>query len=164
MNSNTNNDSDSDTYVDLSTNFNSQTQNIFQFIVNDQTIELKHIGKFTKVPDIIIKENFGPQSNMNLYNCVYTLDEILDESSNIYPLVKLIIQNESNTITSCISVKLNDDNQFISDNTNSLPIENWDLFWICSNSNSENIKISKIEKNINPSNIIEKLIAYSINN
>lgn len=173
-----NSDSDSDEYIDLSSHISSESQDIYQFIVNDDKLELKHIGKFTKAPDIVIKEKFGPDSNMDLFSCVYTYSEITSESeletdSNelFFPLVKLIVQNKSNVIITCISIKLtkpvqiekiinNNDNK----NNNYECDYEWELYWLENKSDSEHIKICKIEKNINPLNIIEKLIGYSVHN
>ena len=155
---NSNIDSDSDEYVDLSSNLDSESEDIYQFIINDDKLELKHIGKFTKAPDIIIKENFGPESNMNLFSCVYTFGELTTKSDELFfPLVKLVVKNVTNIVITCIAIKL----------TNiqvDKPINEWDLYWLENKSDLEHIKMCKIEKNINSTNIIEKLIGYSVNN
>lgn len=153
-------DSDSDEYIDLSANLELGSESIYQFVINENKLELKYIGKFTKAPDIIIKEKFGPDSNMSLYSCVYTFDELTKTKSDelFFPLVKLITQKEFNIIITCIAIKLNN---IIDINKN---IEDWELYWLENKSDLEHIKMCKIEKNINPSNIIEKLIGYSVNN
>ena len=152
-------DSDSDEYIDLSSNLESKSENIYQFIINDDKLDLKHIGKFTKAPDIIIKENFGPESNMNLFSCVYTFGELTIKSDELFfPLVKLVVKNKSNIIITCIAIKLTNYIQV------DKPINNWELYWLENKSNLEHIKMCNIEKNINPTNIIEKLIGYSVNN
>ncbi len=160
-------DSDSDEYVDLSLNINLESESIYQFVINENKLELKHVGRFTKAPDIIIKEKFGPESNMSLYSCVYTLNELTTKSDELFfPLVKLVVQTMSNVIITCISIKLTSsiepDN--LVNNLVSNLINEWELYWLENKSDSEHIKMCKIEKNINPSNIIEKLVGYSVNN
>ena len=156
-------DSDSDEYIDLSYNLESKSEDIYQFVINDDKLELKHIGKFTKAPDIIIKENFGPESNMNLFSCVYTYDELITKSDELFfPLVKLVVKNSSNIIITCIAIKLT--KPIVLDNLIENLIEEWDLYWLENKSDLEHIKMCKLEKNINPTNIIEKLIGYSVNN
>ena len=158
-NSETNRDSDSDEYVDLSSNIESASEDIYQFLLNEDKLELKHIGKFTKAPDIIIKEKFGPESNMSLYSCVYTHGELTIKSDELFfPLVKLIVDSESKVVITCIAIKLTKPIQI------DKPIEEWELYWLENKSDLEHIKMCKIEKNINPTNIIEKLIGYSVNN
>ena len=76
MNEKSNLDSDSDEYVDLSEQINDNTENIYQFALSENQLILKHIGKCNVVPDIIIMEKFGPDSNLNLYNCVYSKTEL----------------------------------------------------------------------------------------
>ena len=158
-----NTDSDSDEYIDINSNVEINLEDIYQFIINNEKLELNHIGKFSKAPDIIIKENFGKDSNMNLYSCVYTYNELMLESNQLYfPLVKLIIKNKLNVITTSIIIKLNK-NIIINNLINNI-IDEWELYWLENKSDLENIKIYKIEKNINSTNIIEKIIEYSINN
>jgi hypothetical protein len=157
--SETNRDSDSDEYVDLSSNIESASEDIYQFAVSEDKLELKHIGKFTKAPDIIINEKFGPESNMSLYSCVYTHGELTIKSDELFfPLVKLIVDSESKVVITCIAIKLTKPIQI------DKPIEEWELYWLENKSDLEHIKMCKIEKNINPTNIIEKLIGYSVNN
>lgn len=155
----TESESDSDEYVDLSSNLESKTEDIYQFVINEHNLEVKHIGKFTKAPDIIIKENFGPESNMNLFSCVYTYSELTTQSDELFfPLVKLIVKNISNIVITCIAIKLT------KPVLNEKSINEWDLYWLENKSDLEHIKMCKIEKNINPTNILEKLIGYSVNN
>jgi hypothetical protein len=157
--SNFDSDSDSDEYIDLSSNIETKSEDIYQFVIDDDKLKLTHIGKFTKAPDIIIKEKFGPDSNMNLYSCVYTYDELINKSDELFfPLVKLVVKNKSNIIITCIVIKLK--KLVMIENF----IDEWELYWIENKFDLEHIKICKIEKNINSTNIIEKLIGYSMNN
>lgn len=165
INIDTDTNSDSDDYIDLSSQMELLTNDIYQFIIEEENLHLKHIGKFTTIPDIIIKENFGSESNMNLYSCVYSIDELLTNTNSeelFYPLVKLVIKKSTNVIITCIAIKLK--KSIEQNNLSNTQINDWELYWIENKSDAEHIKMCLIEKNINPSNIIEKLIEYSVNN
>jgi len=188
-------DSDSDEYIDLSSYMEDNLKHMFQFHLIDEKLLIKHIGKSSDTPDIIIMENFGPESNMSLYNCVYSHDElesiktettnndnmILTNENNLsennlnennsnefednlthlklfFPVVKLVVKpNQETTVISCIAIKLNQEIVYEKE------IGDWDLCWIeFSSSNKETFKTKKIEKNINPKNILENLIKLSM--
>lgn len=192
-NSNSDPDSDSDEYIDLSNYVENDLKHMFQFHLMDEKLLIKHIGKSSDTPDIIIMENFGPESNMSLYNCVYSHDELEiiktdlskdndiiltnedkhiekedrfgdrleDELSHLklfFPIVKLIIKpNQETNVISCIAIKLNQEIVYEKE------ITEWDLYWIeYSSLNKETFKTKKIEKNINPKNILENLIKLSV--
>jgi len=199
-----NSNSDSDEYIDLSNIVNEDVEHIFQFHINFDKLILKYIGKSTYAPDIIIKENFGPNSNMFLYNCVYSQpeletlkehkmnrhnnelndnelndnelndNELNDNELNaglFLPIIKLIIkheidenikgkddeinENDKYTISS-FAIKLNENIKY------GIEFMDWELYWVRNIYPDEYIKTEKIDKNINPSNIIEKLIEMSI--
>jgi len=164
------NDSDLDDYIDIRDKIQENYENLFQFNLNNNKLTLKHIGKCSEIPDIIIKENFGPYSNMSLYSCIYSYNEI--KSSNlICPLIKLIINNNSINknmiIISYISVKIIQPiiiniNDITSNINNEIIINDWELYFIENIFNIENKKYYKLDKNINPSNIIEKIIKLTI--
>jgi len=85
LNLDSDSESDSDEYIDLSSYVGDNLKHMFQFHLIDKKLLIKHIGKSSDTPDIIIMENFGPESNMSLYNCVYSHDElesIKTESTN----------------------------------------------------------------------------------
>jgi hypothetical protein len=86
------------------------------------------------------------------------LDSEFKHLGLFFPIVKLIIKNnEKNYIISSIVVKLNQ--KIVYDDE----IKEWDLYWIKnSSSNKEYFYTKKLEKNINPSNILENLIKLSI--
>lgn len=42
-------------------------------------------------------------------------------------------------------------------------INEWNLFWVQNSNVNEYIKILKLEKNINPTNILEQIIKLSVN-
>ena len=176
-------DSDTDEYVDLSSCINDDNlKHIFQFHLTNEKLFLKYIGKSSDTPDIIIMENFGQKSNLSLYNCVYSHNELetikntdgeinnkiivktnkdeqidnLEYLRLFFPLIKLIIKEEDNIITSSIAIKLNQ--EIVYENE----IINWSLYWVENSNTSDYIKILEIQKDINPTNIIEKIIHYSL--
>ena len=179
-------DSDSDDYIDLSTSIEENAENIYQFVVQNEILELKHIGKCNIAPDIILMENFGPDSNLNLYNCVYTQNELVDAIETnfqnlMYPLVKLIITKNDNFDIVCIGVKIfdsikninallnlnnkqNEQNEQNELNEPNKPIiiDGWELCFVENKHNEPDIKTAILEKNINASNIIEKIIELGI--
>ena len=184
-NTNTNTDSDSDEYIDLSSQISDNTSHIFQFHLANDKLKLKYIGKSTYAPDIIIKENFGSESNMSLYSCVYTHEEIesynieenkvnIDNIDNIdklfFPLIKLIVYTRDDKILdetnpgksninikiSSIAVKINKSIKYDTE------LIDWDLYWVENIQSDEYIKMLQIDKTINAENILEKLIELSI--
>jgi len=174
--------SDTDEYIDLSLCVEDNLKHMFQFHLIDEKLLIKNIGKSSDTPDIIIMENFGPDFNMSLYNCVYSHDELesikteISNDNNIiltnrdklenelednlkhlklfFPIVKLIVKsNQEINVISCFAVKLNQEIVYEKE------IGDWDLYWIeYTSSNKETFKTKKIEKNINPKNILENLI------
>lgn len=180
-------ESDLDQYIDLSSQIENNTSHIFQFHLSNDKLILKYIGKSTFAPDIIIKENFGSESNMSLYNCVYTQEELesynIDENQQnleygkdeqnqmdnlVFPLVKLITYEKNNKQTNQeksdepiikISSIVVKINQKIKYETE---FNNWDLYWVENIQSEEYVKMVEIDKNINHKNILEKLIELSI--
>lgn len=177
-------DSDSDDYVDLSDYVQDNLKHIFQFHINNEKLSLKYIGKSSDTPDIIIMENFGPEKNMSIYNCVYSHEELesikksesnpdgkiiiqvepndqvdnLEQLRLFFPIIKLVVKESDNTIISSIAIKLKQEIAFDG------MINEWSLYWVSNSNKSEYIKTLKLEKNINPTNILEQLIHYSIKN
>jgi hypothetical protein len=183
--------SDSDEYVDLTELVEEDAEHIFQFHLNLDKLILKYIGKSSQAPDIIIKENFGPNGNMYLYSCVYSHNELEmgnerentsienDEVLNselFLPIIKLIIKHDNNmenqkdvivneydneskepkfTISS-FAIKLNEKVKYEDEFTD------WELYWVENVYSNEYIKTKQIEKNINSTNIVEKLIEMSL--
>ena len=176
-------DTDSDEYVDLSSYIEDKLKHIFQFHLNNEKLSFKYIGKSSDTPDIIIMENFGPESNMCLYNCVYSHDELesikkletnsdnkiivqinpnsqednLEQLRLFFPIIKLVIKEKNNTIITSIAIKL--EQEIVYDGS----IENWSLYWVKNSNISEYIKLIKLEKNINPTNILEQIIKLTVN-
>lgn len=187
-NNSNNLDSDSDEYVDLSEYIEDNLKHIFQFHINNEKLFLKYIGKSSDTPDIIIMENFGPEKNMCLYNCVYShqelesvkkyetnpenkiiiqsnhvnIDENMDENMEqlrlFFPIIKLVVKESDNTIISSIAIKL--EQEIVFDGI----INEWSIYWVSNSNKSEYIKTLKLEKNINPTNILEQIIHCSLKN
>ena len=191
INNTVSSDSDSDEYVDLSNLVEEDIEHIFQFHLNFDKLFLKYIGKSSQAPDIIIKENFGPESNMFLYNCVYSHYElemynkdVSNDTENNFsidsdlflPIIKLIVkeeikesnstnqnsspnsnQNQDYKITiSSFAIKLGEKVKYDDEFTD------WELYWVENVNTNDYVRTIKIDKNINPTNIIEKLIEMSL--
>lgn len=139
---------DDDTYIDLN-KLHKNLNNIYQLQINNDKIIIKQIGIMSNIPDIIIKKSFGKNNNLDLYNVVYTENELLD-NKNFYPIIKLIENKNyySLSIKFIDNVKCNEE------------ITNFEIYFICFIDNKFYNK--KIEKNVNQSNIIETLMELSI--
>ena len=151
-NSDDSDNSETFSYVDLNEIYNVDKINTYQIQIENENLIIKHIGNMPHTPDIIIKENFGPNLNLNLYSCVYSEEELVNNNKLFFPLVKYIKKNTNNNIVSCFAVKFEENI-----NTTNI-IRDWKLFWIkeC----GEEITTCEISKNINTNNIIESIIMY----
>lgn len=152
-------DSDSDEYINVETLILTQNnnKNVYQFQLDNLNLLIKKIGTSTSAPEMIIRENFGPKSNLSLYSCVYMENELesINDDNFLFPIIKLINSGEQ-TIISSFAIKIK---QLLSwDN----PINDFELFWVQNIQSTEFIKVEQISKNINSSNIIEKLIESSL--
>jgi hypothetical protein len=154
-------DSDSDdTYIDINDIIKAQLKNIYQIQINNESFIIKHIGMGSHVPDMIIKEDFGKNNNLNLYNCVYMeseIDFIKTELNNnkFLPIVKLVEKMETNNNIYTLSIKVNELLNYNESCTN------FNIYLTYSLSN-DYINDIELEKNINSSNIIEKMLEYII--
>jgi hypothetical protein len=184
---NSDENTDSDEYVDLIDMVKDETLDIYQFQINMDKLILKLIGKSSIPHDIIIKENFGPNSSMSLYNCIYTNEELdlfnqnetnksngenIDCSEDIltdlfFPIIKLVkvlnnIQDdniENKQVNFVISsIAIKLKQNIVLDKE----INEWELYWVQNEKNNDNIKTLKLEKNINTENILEKLLELSL--
>jgi len=103
---------DNETYINIDKLISDDINEIYQIQLNNNFLELKHVGTGTHIPEIIIKENFGVDNSFNLYNCLYSRDELdnifndgtgsgsgsesgsktdTDQYSNIFlPIIKLV--------------------------------------------------------------------------
>ncbi len=143
-----------------------EVKNIYQIQLNLEKLVIKHISQHYVSPDIIIQEDFGSENQYSLYSCVYTEEE-LEKNNNtmFYPLVKLIENykkddTNSKIIIYSIAVKFNYTFSLKSDLNKD--INDFKLFLVANEQNKENVYTKEIEKNINSSNIIEKLLEYVI--
>lgn len=140
-----------------------EIKNIYQFQICNEKLIIKHISQNYILPDIIIKENFGPNSEYSLYSCVYSDDELKNLFLNtdiFFPLVKMI-KKDLNTITTwsiaikfTILIKL--------DEILNKDLNCFELYLVSNTKDSPKINYQQIIKDINQDNIIEKLITYSI--
>ena len=95
-NTNDDSDSDSDKYINIEEYVKTQIpdeeiKNIYQIQLNNDILIIKKISEHYVSPDIIIKENFGPNSEFSLYSCVYMEKELEQNNNQIYyPLIKLV--------------------------------------------------------------------------
>jgi len=117
----------------------------FQFDLNNKNIKLNLVGKGEDIGDIIIKENFGKNNDYTISSCIYKYDEITNIKDKFIPLIKLY--NEKNTYGIGI---ISYENIPINNTTN-----NFDIFFIYKTNKFHKLKL---DKDIDKSNIIEKLI------
>lgn len=144
--------SDEETFVNVDEILKSSLKKIFQIQIIEKTLIIKHIGMGSDVPDIIIKEDFGKNNNLNLYNCIYTENDLVDkvDDTHFLPIMKLVEKsNDFNKIYS-ISVKLNE--KIVLNNI----INNFDIYLTYMVTN-DFFKHVKLDKDINSHNMIEKL-------
>ncbi len=165
-NTDLNSDSDSEEFIDIEDLIKQkglEQLDIYQLQINFDKLVLKKIGKEHFAPDIIIKENFGPNKNMNLYSCVYTDEELFENltcNQIFFPLVKLVINSSSNDIiTYSIAVLFN--NLHNLEDIDRDNITDFMLYFVYNKKNEERVHTTEIEKNINSDNIIEKLIEHA---
>ena len=128
-------------------NFDNYIKHIeyFQFDLNNKNLKLNLVGKGEDIGDIIIKENFGKNNDYTISSCIYKYDEITNIKDKFIPLIKLY--NEKNTYGIGI---ISYENIPINNTTN-----NFDVFFIYKTNKFHKLKL---DKDIDKSNIIEKLI------
>jgi hypothetical protein len=136
-------------------NDNSIKKKLYQIQLLNNNFIFKHIGNSnTNPPDMIIKENFGIDNSYNIYSSLYLEDELLNYKDKIIPLIKITNNKSNDKYSLCIKYTV------IENNINNI----YDLFFvyntndkvICEPISEEN------KKNINPENIIEKLLELII--
>ncbi len=153
-------DSDSDSYVDLEDIIKEREpdkKNIYQIQISEESMIIRLVGRESFVPDVIIKENFGPNDSLSLYSCLYDEDDFkinIDENKNyFFPLIKLVEKKQDNFIIYSFTVKFN---ELVYDSA----IKDYELFVVFNKYSDDFIHVNPIEKNINSNNIIEKIIEY----
>ncbi len=168
---NSDNSDNSEEYINLEELVQEQLKgveikNIYQIQIKNEKLIISHISQHQISPDIIIQENFGPECQYSLYSCVYMEEELKKNNNSIYyPLVKLTeIYKKDNLeekkITYSIAVKFN--NEFNLDSNINKDFNDFKLFIVANEKNKDNIYTNEIPKDINQSNILEKLIEYVI--
>ncbi len=166
IDTNLNSDSSSDEFIDIEEILERNNQkklDIYQIQINDDKLNLKVIGKEFFAPDVIIKENFGPDKNMSLYSCVYTDEELFENltcNQIFFPLVKLVINCSPDDITT-FSIAVLFNNLHNLENISPDDITDFMLYLVYNKKNNERVHTKELEKNINSDNIIEKLIEYA---
>ena len=170
-NSNSDSDSDPDKYINLEEYVKTQIldeeiKNIYQIQLNNDILIIKKISEHYVSPDIIIKENFGSNSEFSLYSCVYMEKELEQNNNQIYyPLIKLVEkiingkdEKQEQIITYSIGIKFS--NPFDLEQNKNKEIIDFKVFLIANKRSNENVYTKEIIKDINQFNIIEKLISY----
>jgi hypothetical protein len=133
---------------------NNQIIKLFQFQVNNDSCNIKLVAETHKIPEIIIKENFGINNSFSLYSYVYDIDEI--NNNTCLPLIKLVkINNDKSKWIYSLCI-------------NYIPplpqnISNNEFTIIFVNAINEKIIDSyDVPKNINSENIVEVLLTLVI--
>jgi hypothetical protein len=138
-------------------NDNISKKKLYQIQLLNDNIIFKHIGNSnTNPPDMIIKENFGIDNSFNIYSSLYLEEELFDYKNKIIPLIKITNNKLNDKYSLCI--------KYTFENNIDENIYEYDLFFVY-NINDKVIyePISKEDKqNINPDNIIEKLLELII--
>ena len=149
--------SDTDDYINIEELIENKHQ-LYQIQLNNNELIIKNIGIGSSSPDLIIKENFGKNNNLSIYNCIITENEFNFESFKLenelfYPIIKLIEIKEITEIsTYCLAIKLFSKIKY------DTKITTFDNYFVYSNNNNKLLKYIKLEKNINSTNIIEILM------
>lgn len=139
---------------------NNQIIKLFQFQVNNDSCNIKLVAETHKIPEIIIKENFGINNSFSLYSYVYDIDEI--NNNTCLPLIKLVkINNDKSKWIYSLCINYIP----LLPQTHPLPqnISNNEFTIIFVNAINEKIIDSyDVPKNINSENIVEVLLTLVI--
>jgi hypothetical protein len=138
---------------------NNQIIKLYQFQVNNNNYNIKLVAETHKIPEMIIKENFGINNSFSLYSYIYEKNEIINNTC--LPLIKLIKINNDKTnwiYSLCIKYTPTVNNEFVDDK-----FVNDDFTIIFVNAvNNTIIDFYPIEKNITSINIIETLLTLVV--
>jgi hypothetical protein len=129
---------------------------LFQIQLLNNNFIFKHIGNSnTSPPDMIIKENFGVDNSFNIYSSLYLEDELFDFKDKIIPLIKITNNKLNDKYSLCIKYTFININEIIND---------YNLFFVYNVNDKVIYELISEEdkKNINPDNIIEKLLELII--
>jgi len=156
---------------------NNQIIKLYQFQISDNSYIIKFVAETHKIPEIIIKENFGIDNSFSLYSFVYDIDEI--NNNTCLPLIKLVKINGDGTkciYSLCINYNQSNYNPSNHELSNHEPSNHYPsnshlsvdksnneftIFFV----NAINEKIIDsfdVPKSINSENIIETLLIYVV--
>jgi hypothetical protein len=144
-------------YINVENVLKNTQKKIYQLQLDNNKIKTKHIGFGSECPDIIIKENFGKNNNLNLYNCIYQEDELNEYINNstktdhLFPLIRLVKNDNNIIMIYSIVIKFNEVINYDND------IKLFEIYFVYNKKNNEIIN-KKLLYDINPDNIIEKLL------
>ena len=130
---------------------------LYQIQLLNNNFIIKHIGNSnTSPPDMIIKENFGIDNSFNIYSSLYLEEELLDYKNKIIPLIKITNNKLNDKYSLCI--------KYTFENNINESINNYNLFFVYNVDDKVIYELISEEdkKNINPDNIIEKLLELII--
>jgi hypothetical protein len=143
--------------IDNFINDKENQKKLFQIQLLNNNIIFKHIGNSnTSPPDMIIKENFGIDNSFNIYSSLYLEEELLDYKNKIIPLIKITNNKLNDKYSLCI--------KYTFENNINESINNYNLFFVYNVDDKVIYELISEEdkKNINPDNIIEKLLELII--
>ena len=141
---------------------NNQIIKLYQFQVDNDNYNIKLVAETHKIPEMIIKENFGINNSFSLYSYIYEENEIINNTC--LPLIKLIKINNDKTnwiYSLCIKyippkIKVNNGS------VNNEPVNNEFTIIFVNAVNNTIIDSYPIEKNITSINIIETLLTLVV--
>ena len=146
---------------------NNQIIKLYQFQISDNSYIIKFVAETHKIPEIIIKENFGIDNSFSLYSFVYDIDEI--NNNTCLPLIKLVkINGDGTKCIYSLCINYNQSNYNPSNHNQSKSHFDVDksnneftIFFV--NAINENIVDSfDVPKSINSENIVETLLIYVV--
>jgi hypothetical protein len=145
-------------FINIEHIISTQTKNnVYQIQVTNENILIKLVCTETFIPDVIIKENFGSNNDLSLYSCLFEQNDFNKYNLDIlYPLIKL--QKKNNSIIKNYAIAVKFKNKIIFD----IQSLDFDIFFVSNINDNQNIIVHEIDKNITPTNIIEKLFEYYI--
>ena len=130
-------------YIDI-LQLSKNSKSIYQIDIDNENIKCNKVGQGEHCPYIIIQELFGYDKKFSLYSCVYTDDELYKHELNTVPLIKLLHDN----ITATISVQYKKN------------MHEFEIYYTFDN--NVDFIMEKMDKVINKQNIIEILLAKTI--
>lgn len=155
---NNNPENSDEEFINIENIINTQKKNnVYQIQLTNENVLIKLVCTKTFIPDVIIKENFGSNNELSLYSCLFEQNNFNTNNLDIlYPLIKL--QKKNNSIIKNYAIAVKFKHEIIFD----IQILDFDIFFVSNINDNQNIIVYKIDKNITPTNIIEKIFEYYI--